>query len=144
MVAVTGLSPPYGSDQCWLAVFLQAASVSLVPLALELPGSVRHFPLAARTYSPFACRVHAWFVVSLHGSRNAAEPPVTHLPSSCSSRLAAKVSVCAALPVQDQMSSLLPLLLLPPAESTHFASKPLIAPGVELTNHVIPIVTVLA
>src|SRR5579875_1833728 len=105
---------PYGKDQRWLAVFSQLARVSRVPLAVEFDGSVRHFPLAARTYSPLARRVHAWSGPSRQGSRNAVMPPVMHLPATWSSRLAMNVIRCGALPVQDQMSILFPMLLRPP------------------------------
>src|SRR5215471_9963201 len=123
----------YGRLQCWSAKFWHPRTSTWVPFTEEPLGSVRHRPLSASTYSPLDLCVQVWALWPLQvqiTSGDPAPPWLTssrHLPSTDSAP-PEKVHFWDVVPLQLQMSTLLPRVVLPPKSSRHLPWSPVIGP----------------
>src|SRR5215471_14645569 len=96
-----------GPDQSSLAVSTHFQMMSWVPFVVAYPGSLRHNPFEASTYSPFARCVHCWLAppLQVYSSILVSWPPPVvssrHLPKTCSCPFAVRIYRCAAVPLHE-------------------------------------------
>src|SRR5215471_9048652 len=119
---------PAGSSHFWLEFPRQDEIVSCLPLAVLLPGSVRHRPDRGLTSSPPVCSCHRCAVLPLQVYRSAGVPLAAlltrrHLPWIRSVSSCTTVHFCAAEPLQVQMTTLVPFAVLLPLSSRHLPPR---------------------